>query len=275
MGTLRDQLEDRFDPDRSIRRMLPLFRFGTSSPQGRAIFQAAGVEPEDFALLVGKYERTLEIVVQGIQSFAEHGWAPTSAAPVDAMQDALEVLASGDLSEAEIRLEAWWNREGTRLRRVGSRVRAVGVEHGRLREVCAARARLVDSAWQLHQLGHYEGSIPIVLAQVDGLTADVTGGRLFFTKRTSARAETVDDSTIAGLDHALPVVRTWFEQDVPETVVSGSVSRHGVMHGRELGYGTKLNSTKALVLMLAVAEWASAVLPPSDSSGGVDEGKSS
>lgn len=36
----------------------------------------------------------------------------------------------------------------------------------------------------------------------------------------------------------------------------GSETRHAVMHGRELRYDTRVNSTKAFVLLAAVAEWA-------------------
>jgi hypothetical protein len=40
--------------------------------------------------------------------------------------------------------------------------------------------------------------------------------------------------------------------------VTGKLSRHGILHGRELRYDTQMNSTKALVLLAAVIEWAQA-----------------
>jgi len=40
--------------------------------------------------------------------------------------------------------------------------------------------------------------------------------------------------------------------------VTGKLTRHGILHGRELRYDTQVNSTKALVLLAAVIEWAQA-----------------
>ncbi len=39
---------------------------------------------------------------------------------------------------------------------------------------------------------------------------------------------------------------------------TGKLTRHGILHGRELRYDTQLNSTKTLVLLAAVIEWAQA-----------------
>lgn len=99
-------------------------------------------------------------------------------------------------------------------------------------------------------------AIPIVLAQIEGLTVDATGGKLFFSKKQGRQADVVDDHTIAGLQDGLPVVRAWFSQDEAVTTAGDSPSRHGILHGRVLGYDTKANSTKALVLLAAVMEWA-------------------
>jgi hypothetical protein len=38
--------------------------------------------------------------------------------------------------------------------------------------------------------------------------------------------------------------------------MTGSLARHGILHGRELAYDTEINSTKCFVLLLAVMDWA-------------------
>ena len=38
--------------------------------------------------------------------------------------------------------------------------------------------------------------------------------------------------------------------------MTGKLSRQGILHGRELGYDTLINSTKSFVLLVAVIEWA-------------------
>jgi hypothetical protein len=40
------------------------------------------------------------------------------------------------------------------------------------------------------------------------------------------------------------------------TEVDGRLLRHGILHGRELGYGTLRNSTQALATLLAIITWA-------------------
>lgn len=47
-----------------------------------------------------------------------------------------------------------------------------------------------------------------------------------------------------------------FCKDVRPTQQSGHLRRHGVLHGREVAYNTIENSTKALVCLISVIEWA-------------------
>ena len=55
-----------------------------------------------------------------------------------------------------------------------------------------------------------------------------------------------------GLDHfALP------DDELAVAHGQGTLNRNAVLHGRELAYDTRLNSTKAFVLLAAVWEWAS------------------
>ena len=130
------------------------------------------------------------------------------------------------------------------LRFTSGRIVGLGradVEHNRL---FRDRAWLIDLAWDHHVAGRDDASVPIVLAQIDGLAVDVTGGKLFFSDKRSKAAEVVDDSTIAGLDEGSPVARRYFNGFVGKTGVSDGLSRHGVLHGRALAYDTVGNSTR-------------------------------
>jgi hypothetical protein len=66
----------------------------------------------------------------------------------------------------------------------------------------------------------------------------------------------VDDMTIAGLPEGLQPLRLLFSEDMKVSGATGALSRHGILHGRELGYDTKVNSTKVFVLLVAIIEWA-------------------
>ncbi len=43
---------------------------------------------------------------------------------------------------------------------------------------------------------------------------------------------------------------------MPDTQAAGSLSRHGILHGRELAYDTRVNSAKTWSVMDAVVHWA-------------------
>lgn len=51
-------------------------------------------------------------------------------------------------------------------------------------------------------------------------------------------------------------MRDWFSASVAVGAAHGTVSRHGVMYGRELRHDSRANSTKSFVLLLAIWEWA-------------------
>ena len=120
----------------------------------------------------------------------------------------------------------------------------------------AARARLLDLASAHHAAGRYDASIPIVHAQMEGITIDVAEGLKLFTKSPKWRADVVDPTQFATVGAALAVVLEAYNADVSVTQAHGSISRRGIVHGRELAYDTRVNSAKSWSALGAVVEWA-------------------
>jgi hypothetical protein len=235
----------------------------TSNPLARGIAHVLRIDLGPLDQAVRDADRMFETVATSIGLFAERGWAPSGNMPIPVYEGAVKVLADGgSMDAAEDALVEGWNDQSV-LPYLHHRVLGLGL--GKDEEIegwCRERGRLVRRAWEHHQAGSYEAAIPIVFAQVDGITADgtttpqVPAGRMFFSTRPRRQAEVVDDSTLAGMNDALPVVRNYFSSARNFTAGTGSDNRHGVMHGRELRYDTKANSTKAFVLLAAVVEWA-------------------
>jgi hypothetical protein len=232
----------------------PFARFALRTLAGDAVDRIA-------ELLAGENE-LVTLVARAIGEFSARGWAASFAMPVDVYRQAL--LAhdrGGSWEEVEALLEAGWAASAT-LDRLAARVGILGAPDDDLREIAQHRARLIEKAWEHHCDESYEASIPIVLAQIDGITHDATTspqdtmGRSFFSLRGRRQAEIVDDETLAGINEALPIVRRWFSTEYATTAAGGTPNRHGVLHGRELTYDTRINSTKCFVLLLAVWEWA-------------------
>lgn len=84
---------------------------------------------------------------------------------------------------------------------------------------------------------------------------DVTGGKKFFTKATQ-KADLVDPKQLVSTEACLAALQATHGQDVKETQTEGSLSRHGVLHGRELAYDTRVNSAKTWSVLDALVEWA-------------------
>lgn len=104
----------------------------------------------------------------------------------------------------------------------------------------------------------------IVLAQVEGITAQVTAplngaaGKLFFTKSAGRQADVVDASDLASIEASLAHLRNAYSAGVPVAQAEGDLSRHGILHGQELAFDTKVNSAKSWSLLDVLVQWAMA-----------------
>lgn len=193
-------------------------------------------------------------IAEAVALFAPLGWAMCGRWPQAGTMRVLRLAERGaSPDEIDQAIDEVWNTENRGfLHHAGSPIRRWSNSHYPLKQVLWDRVALIEKAIGHHFEGAYEASIPIILAQIDGMSRDLTG-QSFFSK---ANADPyLDDETLAGMNVNLPVVRRIFSKDVSESGRFGDVSRHGVLHGRDLGYGTRVNSTKTIVLVAALAEY--------------------
>lgn len=214
------------------------------SEDARQVARRLGVAPQPAA---GQ-------LAEAVGLFAPLGWAMCRRWHLEGTLNALRLAADGaSTSEIDEALAEMWNTtNGIWLRHAAAPIRVWSNSHYPFKQILWDRVRLLEQAIAHHQAGAYEASIPIIFAQIDGLSRDLTGGS-FFSKANNDPY--VDDETLAGVESNLPQVRKVFSVDVTETGNHGLVSRHGVVHGRDLAYATRVNSTKAIVLVAALAEY--------------------
>ena len=249
---LEKQLLARMDPSGELAAMIRAF----DNPVGRFALRAfgrlAGVDTSGGIGALSKARQLQADMAEAIVLFAPAGWAPSGLVHADDYSDALRIYReTGSLDAAEQRLVESWNQED-RFRLMLLRVGALGGGDEELTRIALARADLVDKALGHHQRGAYEASVPIVLAQIDGIVSDLTGKGFF----DGHDRHLFDNETILGMRESLVPLRTLFCDTMRQSGVKGSLSRHGILHGRELGYDTLINSTKVFVSLLAVTEWA-------------------
>ena len=185
--------------------------------------------------------RTQEALLQ----MASYGWYLDPEMPLPDLWDLKEAFGEGDVAKAENAL----------------------CEHfeGRLSEIEESivarfprRAHLIRAAFGAHRRGEYALSIPVLLAQTDGICKEVTDQYLFMKQDKKPRtaiyvermaADSFRAALLSPLAQTLPISAS--EQERVEG--SSALNRHMVLHGDDLGYGTKMNSLKTISLVNYVA----------------------
>ncbi len=196
--------------------------------------------------------------------FASRGWVAYWGLGADVMRRAIEFAQAGDLEGAEAFLADYHDRDALEYHLTPALdTRVVG-----------KREHLLRKAIEDHIEARYHASVPVVLAQLDGIAIDLTG-RYFFARPTfygQHPEHMVAADTFAGHPSGLRVLATVLGAYRAETTTTplDTPYRHGILHGRDLGYDTKLASSKSFAALFAVAEWAGkaergqldAALPP-------------
>lgn len=245
---LRAELLQRLDADGTITELLDAF----GDPGGRDLIRVVtAVVGEDLDAVLVAAAGLVGDMARAVLLFTPYGWAPSEQMVPEVYQRALAAYDRTGVEAAEAVLVEGWN-EKNRLFYLLNTAQRLGGDDEQMQQVAAQRLDLLRKALRHHQQGSFEASVPIVLAQVDGIVHDFTGKSLFTPKNNTV----ADRSTVLGMSSTLSVLRKVYGQSVRTTTSSGGSSRHAIMHGRELGYATLENSTKAFVLLLAVLAWA-------------------
>jgi len=257
---LERDILSRFDSNGFIRHVFesfyPVLDEGDEDESIKVLLSLAGIDDQHIRYL---YESTMDLIrstAQVVLIFSPLGWAPSKSIPADVYKQAITLLeVSGDVELAQDVLVRGWN-EPYRLENTVRGLASLGFEHKPLAKLMHHRSRLVRQALKHHRDRAFEASVPIILSQVDGIVYDFTENRDGFFSRKKDGGYLTDNSTVAGLDQGLKQLRNLFSQSMTNTGVTGELSRHGILHGRELGYDTEINSTKAFVLLASIIEWA-------------------
>jgi len=139
-----------------------------------------------------------------------------------------------------------------------------------IKEKHPLRAAIVKSAFKAHKVGEYNLSIPVLLAQIDGICKEITNQGLF-TKRGEPKrpqiATYIDELNTSALEAALlsPLaeVKPINAHENNLGVEFTGLNRHMIIHGQSITYGTRMNSFKAISLL----NYVSFVLPSPEEMG--------
>lgn len=212
---------------------------------------------EDIRRVGREYDELRVSMEAALTHLVPLGWSPFSMT-TSSVAEAVRLVEADAPQAADELLAKEWDGDGAwRTKRVVDRVRTMGAGYRQrdYESLFHQRARLLLLAKGHHDEGRYEASVPIVHAQMEGIVMDVAGGRKFFT-RTKEKADLVNPAQLVGVEACLAALQGVFGQAVRQTQAAGSLSRHGIAHGRELAYDTRTNSAKSWSVLDALVEWA-------------------
>lgn len=181
-------------------------------------------------------------------AFLVRGWIASQALKFDAMEEAVLLAEGGEVDRGDpVLVEA---HDSDWLVLVLTRLRAV--------RAFQPRRLLLEQALEDHRAERYHASVPVALAQIDGLVFDVAQASFYDSKRADRLHAA---NTLAGHPDGLAALSKVMGKSRSRTTTSilSLPYRHGILHGRDLGYATKDVSTKAFCALGALREWALSV----------------
>jgi hypothetical protein len=128
----------------------------------------------------------------------------------------------------------------------------------RLSEQVPGRARLLSLALGAHRRGEYALSIPVLLAQADGICQQLTGEQLYSCRKGIPKLASAPKILAIS-----PFVRSMLSPIIEPAPISADqqhraervdiLNRHAVLHGESTDYDNRLNSYRAISLVAYVA----------------------
>lgn len=171
----------------------------------------------------------------------ENGWYLDLEMPLPTLWYLRDILDEGNLLKAEKILVKYFEN------------RLCELEKSILKKF-PRRKHLLKPAFNAHRREEYCLSIPIFLAQTDGICKEAVGQYLFMKSNRKPQTATYVDqiandtfmaALLSPLAKTLPINAS--EKERPRRF--NGLNRHMVLHGESLDYGSKVNSLKAISLI--------------------------
>ncbi len=207
--------------------------------QARAVEHIAKVMAEDRSVFTNE---------DHVQAFMERGWVMPLHSSADDVLSLVELFDNDpDLADDEL---CFAYEESTEYIRSG------------LIDRFPSRAHIIKDAFEAHEAGKYNLSVPVFLVQADGMWHERGGKHIFSGKREKAIKRRADEFRQGSLTRKFILALKNRSYPLLQSMKShpGSplpLNRHLVLHGDSLDYGTRKNSYQALAFL----DYCGMVLP--------------
>jgi hypothetical protein len=192
------------------------------------------------------FQELPEHIQEVLLLLGENGWYLDFEIDLTFLWNLRDILDEGNIAKAEDALIEHYER------------RAVEIEKILLNKF-PHRANILKATFGAHQRGEYYLSIPVFLAQTDGICKEVFGQYLFIKSNGRPQIAMYVNQIVANnltavllspLAETLPINAS--ERERPTNFTG--LNRHMVLHGESLDYGNKINSLKAISLINYISQ---------------------
>ncbi len=181
---------------------------------------------------------------RALKTIGEHGWYLDIDMPLSWLQDVAYALEKGNVAEAEGALVQYY------------RVRAEDIESV-LIDKFSVRAVPIEQAFKAHRRNEFFLSVPVFLAQSDGICKELTGFQLFGRRdgvpKTATYVKSIEDELTSSLLYPLSIPLPVSASEHERETWPDSLNRHAILHGESLDYGTEPQSLKSISLLNYIA----------------------
>lgn len=199
-----------------------------------------------FPDLFQKTEELVNMPDRFNEHFSKSGWVAYESLNFELMKEAVYLADEGKFDEANNLLVEHYNVETLKWGLTFMK----GVEEYR------PRYDLAEKAKEDYLAGRYHACVPVVLTIIDGIVNDIEQ-KGFFAQGVDLTAWDSIAAHSSGLQELSKLFNSARKKTNTETITVPY--RHGILHGRDLGYANKVVAAKTWATLFTIRDWAIAL----------------
>jgi hypothetical protein len=252
---LQTQLEPFLEQQRKLQKAfegikVPNYQLPDLSPFAKQIQQyqksLSGIITPAFEELQRSFQDLPPKIQEALLLLAQHGWYLDFNMPLPSLWEIKKAISSGEINDVEKALIEHFESQLDEI-------------ENSFNTQFPHRSHIIASAFKAHRDGEYFLSIPVLLAQTDGICKEVVDQYLFMKKDKKPRtaiyveqvaADTYKAAILSPLAASTPIGASEHEREEGFNLLN----RHMVLHGESLDYGSQVNGLKAISLINYVSQ---------------------
>lgn len=179
--------------------------------------------------------------------FSSRGWIAHESMNSDLMLSSIELAEKGFIDVAEKELIDYYASD--KIEWLLPQLKSI--------DAFKIRYKLLRFAYEDTITERYYSVVPVLLMMIDGAVNDIDKNKGFFAENTDLTAW----DSIAAHSTGLARLKEIFS-DTRKKTSDEDISlpyRHGILHGRDLGYANKTVTAKCWAALFAIKDWADAI----------------